>query len=484
MRKPGGFLAIAATVAAMTASAWLPTRALAAPQGLQVLPGPAIYGFGTNQLGEMGNGGTTATPSLSPVPANGPPGTLTQLATGLRSAGALLADGTLWTWGQNYYHQLGYSSGDPVVTTPHQVPGLSGIVQFALSDEGNGYAVTSGGTIWAWGDNSYGQLGNGSTSASDTPVQVPGLDGITQVAAGPYYVLALKSDGTVWAWGRNGDGSLGDGSTTERLRPERVPGLTGITQVTAAGVSYAVRSDGTLFSWGPNSIGQLGNGTVGASTTTPAPVPGLTSVTQVASSGIFTLAIAGSSERVWTWGDNSCGELGDGTAVARASPEPIGLVGVSQVVTGIAGILIRSSAAIRYDGTLLTWGCNGLGQLATGTTQGTSYPSLVTSLTRVSQFAFGDDSPTLFQVGAYALGVGSLPTVTVPSLTGDSTARASQALQAAGLVLGTVTSAVDYSCNNLGTVMRQNPLAGSSVSPGSAVSITIGKTPPPPHQCP
>jgi len=371
-----------------------------------------------------------------------------------------------------------------VVTTPHQVPGLNGITQFALSDEGNGYAVGPGGTLWGWGDNSFGQLGIGSTSPSGTPVQVPGLTGITQVAAGPYYVLALKSDGTVWAWGRNGDGSLGDGSTTDRSRPERVPGLTGITQVTAAGVSYAVRSDGTSFSWGPNSIGQLGNGTVGASTSRPAPVSGMTGVTQIASNGISTLAIAGSVERVWTWGDNSCGELGDGTTAARSSPEPIGLVGVTQVVAGIAGILIRSSAAIRYDGTLWTWGCNGLGQLATGTTLGTRTPALVTSLTRISQFAFGDDSPTLSRIGAYALALGSLPTVTVPSLIGDSTARASQALQAAGLALGTVSSAVDYSCNNLGTVMSQNPLPGSSVSPGSPVSITLGTAPPPPHQCP
>jgi alpha-tubulin suppressor-like RCC1 family protein len=138
---------------------------------------------------------------------------VTKLATGLRSAGALLADGTLWTWGDNYYHQLGYGTANPVVTIPHQVPGLNGITQFALSDEGNGYAVGAGGTLWGWGDNSFGQLGTGSTSPSYTPVQVPGLTGVTQATAGPYYMLALKSDGTVWAWGRNGDGSLGDGST-------------------------------------------------------------------------------------------------------------------------------------------------------------------------------------------------------------------------------------------------------------------------------
>jgi alpha-tubulin suppressor-like RCC1 family protein len=463
-------------------SAFLAAPAAAAPNGLAAVSGPALYGFGTNQLGELGNGTTTSTPSLSPVAASGPPGTIRQLATGLHSAGAVLTNGTVWTWGQNYYHQLGYNTSNVVITTPQQVPGLSGITAIGLSDEGNGYAVGAGGNVWAWGDNSHGQLGNGTTSASNTPIVVPGLSGVAQIAAGPYYVLALKSDGTVWAWGDNADGSLGDGSTTDRSRPVHVPGLTGITQVVAAGPSFAVRSDGTLFSWGLNGLGQLGNGTTGTTTASPAPVPGLIGVTQVASGGASALAIAGTAERVWAWGGNSCGQLGDGTTTGRNTPELIGMVGATQITMGIFGILIVSSAAIRYDGTLWTWGCNGFGQLANGTNLPTSTPTLVTSLSHVSQFAFADDSPNLFQVGAYSLAVGTLP-ATVPNLSGDTTAQAGQALQAAGLVLGTVASAIDYTCNNLGTVKSQNPGAGTNVNPGTAVSITIGKAPPPPHQC-
>jgi alpha-tubulin suppressor-like RCC1 family protein len=470
------------------ASAELTTPAAAAPNALQAVNGSGLYGFGTDQHGVLGNGTTSATPSLSPVPASGPPGTVRQIATGLWSAAALQTDGTVWTWGDNGGHELGYNTSTTVVTTPQQVPGLTGITQIAMSAVGNGYAVGPGGDVWDWGANSSGQLGNGTTTASNTPTLVPGLSGVTQVAAGLWYALALKSDGTVWAWGRNMNGTLGDGTTTDRLRPQQVPGLTGITQVAAVGSSYAVRSDGTLFSWGQNNDGQLGNGATGASTTRPAAVPGLTGVTQVASSEWSTLAIAGTAERVWAWGDNACGQLGDGTTTSRNSPELIGMVGASQVIMGGFGLAgaLQSSAVIRYDGTVWTWGCNRHGQLGTGTLTDTATPAPVTSLRNVSQFAFADDSlPQLGLIfeGAFALAVGSLPT-TVPNLTGDTTARASQVLQAAGLVLGTVSSVIDYSCNNVGTVRSQNPPAGSNVNPATAVSITIGKAPPPPHQCP
>ncbi|MGN6676297.1 MAG: PASTA domain-containing protein, partial [Streptosporangiaceae bacterium] len=201
-----------------------------------------------------------------------------------------------------------------------------------------------------------------------------------------------------------------------------------------------------------------------------------------ASGGASALAIPGNEERGWAWGANSCVKHGDVTTTGRNTPELIGKVGATQITMGIFGILIVSSAAIRYDGTLWTWGCNGSGQLANGTNLPTSTPTLVTSLSHVSQFTFGDDSPNLFQAGAYSLAVGTLP-ATVPNLSGDTTGQASQALQAAGLVLGTVSSAIDYTCNNLGTVKSQNPGAGTNVNPGTAVSITIGKAPPPPHQC-
>jgi alpha-tubulin suppressor-like RCC1 family protein len=441
-----------------------------------------IYGFGTNQFGELGNGTITSTASLSPTLASGPPGTVSQLATGWHTSGALMADGTVWTWGVNSDSGLGYDTGGADVSTPRQVPGLSGITQLALGGSGNGYAVGPGGIVWAWGDNSEGQLGNGTTTPSATPILVPGLNGITQVAAGDHYALARGSDGSVWAWGDSVGADLIDATLATVYVPQRLQDLSGITQVAAAGqTSYAVRSNGTLFSWGSNFYGQLGNGTSGGYTISPAPVPGLPGVTQVASSGVSVLAVDNLAERLWAWGYNSCGELGDGTTKDTYSPELIGLTGVSQVMQGTEGPLAVSSAAIRWDGRLWTWGCNGTGWLATGTTADATRPTLVPNLTNVSQFALGNDDG-LSDFG-YSLAVGTLAG-TVPYLIGDTLAHAGAVLAAAGLTLGTVSYVADYTCATIGLVRSQNPPAGTAVPAGSAVSVTLGKAPPPPSQCP
>jgi hypothetical protein len=265
-----------------------------------------------------------------------------------------------------------------------------------------------------------------------------------------------------------------------RRLPIQARGLTAITQVAAGATSYAVRSNGTLFSWGDNTYGQLGIGHTSGISTMPAQVLGLTGVTQVTTDGSSVLVVAGSNEQLWAWGNNACGQLGDGTKTPKFSPELVGLVGVTQVAMGSSE---HSSAAVRYDGSLWTWGCNTYGQLDNGTPVGvgTTTPTAVTNLVRVSQFAFGNDDP-FGSGGGYGLAIGSLPAV-VPNLSGDTQGQASQALQAAGLVLGTVSAAVDGTCANIGTVLKQSPAAGTTVLPGSAVSITIGKSPPPPHQC-
>ena len=442
-----------------------------------------VYSFGNNTYGQLGNGTTTS--STLPVALSGLPGTVLQVAAGYGASAALLANGTVWTWGNNVNGQLGYSTTTGYVTTPRQVPGLFGITQIVLVWPGDGYALGSDGTVWAWGDNSDGQLGNGGTTSATVPARVPGLDRVTQVAADNGHVLVRRSDGTVAGWGENYYGELGDGTTLTRLTPVQAQVLTGITQIATAYASYAIRSDGTLFSWGDNFDGLLGNGSTGGFAPTPAPVP-LSGVTQLATNDLSTLALVGSTGRVFAWGGNACGQLGDGTTVTVTAPEQIGLTGVTQVAVS-ADVFDPSSSAIRSDGTLWTWGCNDFGQLDNGTSSaGTATPTAVANLTGVSQYVVGDAIPPggWFDSAAYGLVIGSLVQVAVPRVIGDTRAQASQALVSAGLTVGTVSTRVDNTCNNIGTVLSQSPAAGTMVQLGTAVSFTIGQAPAPPHLCP
>jgi len=188
---------------------------------------------------------------------------VTAIAGGGVSGYALKSDGTVWAWGNGGYGQLGNNSiADSHV--PVHVYGLAGITAIA-SGYFSGYALKSDGTVWAWGYNAYGQLGNNSTTYSHVPVQVSGLIGITAIAGGSYSGYALKSDGTVWAWGSNLYGELGNNSSTNYSRvpvlvPVQVFGLTGVTAIDGGGASgYALKSNGTVWAWGHNDAGQLGN---------------------------------------------------------------------------------------------------------------------------------------------------------------------------------------------------------------------------------
>jgi len=479
MRSLSGIRVIVAAGLITAVSAALAVAApVAAPIAAQAgVNASAPYSFGSNSFGELGDGTTTA--STTPVLLSGLPSPVIQVAAGFEASAALLANGTVWTWGRNGY--LGLGDADGIVDRPQQLPGLPRITQIALGMGDDGYAVAADGSLWAWGDNTYGQLGNGTTTTSYTPIQVPGLTGVWQVAAGADYVLALREDGTVWAWGSNGRGNLGDGTTASHLVPEQVPGLTAIAQVAAGDdTSFAVRDGGTLFSWGDNALGTLGTGTAGGYAVSPTPVPGLTGVTQVASNGLSTLALANAA--VWSWGINDCGELGDGTTTNRYSPELILPGPITQVAAGITFVFRGFSAAIRPDGQLLTWGCNEVGQLGQGTAGGPiTTPTPVAGLTGVSQIAFGAEITGLFG-GAYGLVIAAAPTV--PNVVGDTLAGVGIALRAAGLVVGTISTTTDWLCNDVGRVEYQNPPAGTTVAYGSAVSITIGERPPPPHECP
>ncbi|WPB75748.1 hypothetical protein KYC5002_42990 [Archangium violaceum] len=191
------------------------------------------------------------------------------LSQSLSDSLAVAPDGTLWAWGLNNNGQAGDGTTTPRLT-PVRVPGLTDVVATAAATGNFSLAVRENGSVWAWGANNSGQLGDGTTTRRLTPMQVSGLTNVVSVAAGRFFSLALKRDGTVWSWGANNNGQLGDGTTTQRLTPVRVPALTDVVAITASGSqSLALRGDGTVWAWGSNEFGQLGNGSGAGSAVLP-----------------------------------------------------------------------------------------------------------------------------------------------------------------------------------------------------------------------
>ena len=233
---------------------------------------------------------------------------------------AVKSDGTLWAWGTNDYGQLGDGTTGVDRSPPVRVSGLTGVVGVAVSGSSS-LAVKSDGTLWAWGFNGNGQLGDGTTTDRLTPKQVPNLTGVVAVAAGDKHSLAVKSDGTLWAWGENYWAQLGDGTTTPRLEPNQVPNMKGFVAVAASNHnSLALKSDGTLWGWGRNTDGQLGDTTTYPyfrRTPVPVNLPG--GVVAMDAGGGYILAVK-SDGTLWTWGNNERGQLGDGTRTARSTP--------------------------------------------------------------------------------------------------------------------------------------------------------------------
>jgi alpha-tubulin suppressor-like RCC1 family protein len=350
---------------------------------LAVAPDGTLWAWGSNSNGQVGDG--TTTPRLTPVRVPG----LTDVVAAVAGTGnfslAVREDGTVWAWGANTQGQLGNGTTTQRLT-PGQVPGLTDVVSVAAG-QGFSLALRGDGTVWAWGANASGELGDGTTTRRLTPVRVTGLSDVVTLAASHNHAVALRGDGTVWAWGLNSSGQLGDGTTTRRLTPVRVTGLTDVVGVSAGTgtFSLAVRGDGSMWAWGSNFRGQLGDGTT-TQRLTPVRVPGLTDVVAV-SAGHFNFSLALRRDgTVWAWGANEHGQLGDETPFPRRSPAPV--MGVTHAVAVAAGRV--GSLVLRKDGTLWAWGTDLNGTLGTGTSiVGPRPPSPVLGLSSTAAISAG-----------------------------------------------------------------------------------------------
>ncbi len=316
------------------------------------------YGFGLNNAGQMGIG-TTTFRVWSPIDIG--QDDIVKISPNYNHNLALKADGTLLAWGNNSYGRL----GDNTTTnrlSPVPVLNLTDVIDIAAGEEFS-VAVKSNGTVWTWGKNARGQLGNGTSDGSShlLPTQVPGLTNVIAVSAGYEFTLALKSDGTVWAWGQNIYGQIGNNTSMNNVKsPTKVLDLTDVVSIaTGYNHSVALKSDGTVWFWGFNNHGQLGNGTL-ASPTKPRK-SNISGVTQIAS-GVWNVAALKANGDVYVWGYNRRGIIGNNSVGSDVySPKKSTISDVIELKMGGHHILARLN-----DGSIMSWGHKAYGQLGLG----------------------------------------------------------------------------------------------------------------------
>jgi alpha-tubulin suppressor-like RCC1 family protein len=345
--------------------------------------------------------------------------TAVALGVGSASACAVLSTGGVACWGNNSYGQLGSGAPESFSSVGSAIPvavvNLAGSAKTVIGGLRNQCAVLTDGRVECWGSNQYGQLNNGTTS--DSSYAVPTFSTATAVTAGLFHVCALLPAGTVECWGDNSSGQLGSGSTSSSSGPVTLPGLTNISAITA-GDSHtcALVSDGTVKCWGDNSYGQLALSTTTAQSSTPVTVAGVTNAIAISAGTDHTCAVI-KGGTVRCWGDNSQGQLGNGSAMSSGTPVPTLPVDVSNLtdatavsggysttcalrssgsvqcwgadstvsssvpvtVSGLSGVTAIGSGegvhcALKSDGTVSCWGDNSAGELGNGTTNSSTTP--------------------------------------------------------------------------------------------------------------
>ena len=291
-------------------------------------------------------------------------GEIVQVAAGSSHTAAVTKDGDLYMWGNNDYGQLGvYTNVDrnaPVLVNNSTTALPAKSVKYVALGSGHSAAITKDGSLYMWGRNDDGQLGDGTTTDRYTPIKI--MENVAAVSLGYYHSAAITKDGSLYMWGYNRKGQLANGSTTNRSTPVKM-----MENVAAVSLgcwhSAAITKDGSLYMWGYNGYGQLGNGTTN-SLTRPQRVAA--NVQSVELGNNYTTAVS-KDGGLYTWGDNRNGQLGNGTTIDSSSPIKI----MNDVVSSAGS---SHTIALKKDGTVYTWGDNYCGQLGDGTTTDRTSP--------------------------------------------------------------------------------------------------------------
>jgi alpha-tubulin suppressor-like RCC1 family protein len=352
-----------------------------------------LWGFGRALTGAMGN---NTSGNFSNPQQIGIAGNWVRVSCGYRYVAAIQAPGTLWAWGQNGFGQLG-TNNTIDVSTPIQVGAENYWAQVSCGDSGSsasGYmlALQSNGTLWAWGNNSLGQLGFGDLTHRSSPTQVGNISTWTQVSSYGSFSYALKSDGTVWATGNNSTGQLGFNNQTAVSSPVQISSTSPDSSViwtTIANGNYhslGVQSGGTLWAWGLNSSGQLGTNTSTLSSVfSPVQIGTESYWAQISARGSQSAALL-SNGTLWMWGLNDFGQLGLSNQTNRSSPVQVGaLSNWAQVAVGF-----QWTVAIQSNGTIWAWGLgSNFNQLGLNTSINYSSPVQIGTLSLWTRVACG-----------------------------------------------------------------------------------------------
>jgi alpha-tubulin suppressor-like RCC1 family protein len=329
--------------------------------GQQIGIPPELWTWGAGPNGRLGN--ATITNSSTPVTTFAGGTNWKQVSTGSFHTAAIKTDGTLWVWGSGEDGRLGNAA---ITNRSTPVTTFAGGTNWKQVSGGGAHtaAIKTDGTLWTWGAEANGRLGNGATIASiSTPVTTfAGGNNWKQVSCGSNHIAAIKTDGTLWTWGAGANGRLGNAAIADRSTPVTTfAGGTNWKQVDSGGShSAAIKTDGTLWTWGLGASAQLGNTATTDSSTPVTTFAGGTNWKQVSAGGFHTVAIK-TDGTLWGWGSEGDGRLGNGATIASISTPVTTFSGGTnwkQVDSGGA-----NTSAIKTDGTLWTWGSGGYGQL-------------------------------------------------------------------------------------------------------------------------